>query len=375
MGIIKGLNLIKVDGGSGPIDPEEPTINSMKFAITYNASPLSISLGRPKLKYNKKAYFSVHADDAGWRWGDPLIGFLNGLTYTDGCGNNKSYTSTVAINTGTGNPGDEFYNPNFIQEPEFRQFINADYDIMNHGNIHNPIPSAIVDTNKLDDRITQRINYKMRGTIIPANHMGYANAASLIDYKCVISQGDYFDQFNPPIRWHELMTEPILSTLNQEFVVACMVRDFQDEWEASNSSWHSYFKQQVDRMYTPSRDFFMVGTHTSFPTTAAFNGWKSLMQYVKDTSNDRLLCCSPREFIEYLEMRLMPMSVQVSGNQLIVTINITNLSNKNRWKDLSFISSGNQNIVDVTAIEGIDSVSFNPSTRLINIFKQKKVWN
>ena len=370
MAVIKGRRFV-VDG----VTPEPPEGKVMKFEVVFDTPPTSLSVVTPKFKYNKIGHFAMDVDDGGWRIGNPVIQFISSKTYTDGCGNAKPYTGSLALNGGTGIPSDPLYNQDYLQEPEIRSFIDLNWDISNHGDQHGPSPTALLDTNTLDARMTLRTNYKLRSTCIPTNFDGYAHAAFLLNYIYITSQGDYYDEFKPT------MTHKLIRDIYPLPVFTGITRDFNDEWAEGSAAYNnfmSFFKAEIDSMFVPNpqRNYLRMGTHSSLNTTAMLNGYKAFINYLHNTSADRLIACTTREFFEYLEMKQMPMSFTVTGNVATVVVDLTNLNDRNRWRDLSFVftSDNSTTITAINPIAGITSTSFNPTTKLVNIFKQKKVW-
>lgn len=379
MADIRGRRFIVTSGGGNP-NPD-PTGNTMSFAINFAEPPTGVTLTIPKYKFDKKSHLAIEWDDGAMRgehWGkdhnndpvlipaNPVLVYMNSLKYTDGCGNAIGYKGAIAINCGTGQFGDEGYNPDFLQEPEMRDIINKGWDFCNHGMVHGPSPTAYDDTIRLDNLIKHRVNYSFNTTVVPTNFTGYTQAAYDLGYVMCTSQGDITGDAWRNIRVHQQMP-----TLNTEPVFIFVIRDFNDEWASTDSI--SNLKGEIDKFATGQRDFERIGTHNPLTNTDDLNGFKDLFNYVYATTNDNTIVCSTREFLEYRQMALQPITQQVVGNQLIVTINIDNLSDRNRWRDLSFKAAGGI-ITGVEAIEGINSIAYNVATGLVNIFNQKTVW-
>lgn len=338
----------------------------LKLHITLSGISTSTSAQVSEQKFNKLGWITPEWDD-----GSPGINKAKTLwdtyTYTDGCGNNIKYKGELAINGGTGIPGDPLYNPDYPQATYLRGLIDAGYDLANHSSRHRD-GFPLEDTIELDSLIKTRVDYEFSTLVVPSNFNGYATAANSLHYKAVTSEGDaVFDQWIP-VRIHKIL--PLNPVTTNEFFA--MTRDFTDDW--TNSSTVNFYKTQVDEFFTGARNYMILGTHSQLETDQLLSGFTDLYTYVRTTSTDRLLVCSLREMLDYREMRALPMTQSLSGNTLTITIDISTITERNRWRDISLNITSDKTITNVTG-EGFSNVSFNPTTGLVNGFSQRTTWS
>jgi hypothetical protein len=316
-------------------------------------------------KFNKLGFVSQEWDDSNYEGALKGSQLWKDYTCTDGCGNPINFKGAVALNRGTGNPEDEGYNPGVAQVPQLNVLRDLDFDIENHSFFHtdeNPLNQSVL----LDGIIHLRMAYRMRVLVIPTNFIGYTHSAKLMGYIASSGQGaETFDEYSPGIGTIIPLHEPL------DPVFFGLTRYFVDEWNVPGAV--QIIKNEFDKILTGERNFLVVGTHSGIDTSELLAGFTSFYDHIRTNSNDRILVCSTREALEYIEMRTMPISQTVSGNILTVTVDIANLNPRNRWRDLSFNVSSTADITGVT-VEGFSSATFNPVTKLVNGFLQKKIW-
>lgn len=341
----------------GPIPKKITT--QIKFASAPSAATATIC----DRKFNKKNTFSLEWDDAsiGSIAG---LSILNGASFTDGCGNNRTYTASVALNGANEVSGDEYlYNTGLTIDIMRNQMIPAGWDFSDHGYFHDPVDfgadiTPLQSTQKMQFFIKKILNYWTRSKVVPQNYEGHADAAGLMGYLYVTSQGT-FDSYTP-----EWMFAPPGNYNNVPEGFAALRRDFTDEWATSLPA----LKINIDNLLNGTNQFYRLASHTI--DQSAF---QNLITYVQNNANDELLVATTREILEYNEMKGMPMTQSLIGDTLTLETDISLLDTKNRWKDQCFNITSDKEIVSVTT-DG-NNTSFNPSTGLVNVFKQTNTWN
>jgi len=341
----------------------------LKLNITFATAPTSAVATIAPFKYNKLGAYCQEWDD-GSKGARMMLPFMRTLTYTDGCNNNIFYSGGVALNSGTGIPGDFAYNANYYQKDELLDFVAKGWDIENHSDTHGGVEGnadPIKDLNDLDARILLRTGYQMAFTVVPTNYVGYLHASSLRGYKGGDSEGDAtFDEFIP-VRVHKKFP-----AVTNPFTLLAMVRDFCDDWDLTTKK--TFLKGEIDKLLTGERDYEIVGTHSTFETTAKEQGFYEIMNYIKNTTQDKVIVCPIREILDYREMQALPFTQSLNGNILTITVNIDSISDKNRWRDMCFNINTPGTITGVT-YEGFTGAAFNATTKLINGYSQKVLWD
>ncbi len=339
-------------------------------------------------KYNKLGTMSFQFDDgshgilvADSIWRNPA----NNFTYTDGAGKIYTYTGSVGMNRGTGVPGSPDYNPIVFNGPQLRALINKNHDVENHSYTHGGISyasetqanytaaqktqdaaDAYTSAAKEDTVIYKYAQYKMRSFIIPTDFAYYDIAAKQLGYIDAISQGAApFGTATP------IYTYNIPDSLGARPDFYRETRDYNDDW--TNPSTLTFYETQFDKLVNGMFKNYILFSHSTLPTPTEVGNYTALYNYFKTHANDNIQFCSAREYFEYREMRRSPICQQLVGNTLTLYINTDSLPDRNRFRDLSFNVTSDQPIVAVT-YDGFDSADFNPTTGLVNVFKQKTTW-
>jgi len=353
-----------------PPDPE-PTAN-MKFAINLAPGSNITGISVPKYKYGKEFFVSIESDDGIWRQNDPVVNFISSLTHTDGCGNNIPYRAAIAINSGTGIPGDVGYNANFFQREQMRYFIDVlKWDFENHGDLHGSSATSALDLQNLHNRILLRTGYKMAFCIVPGSSLGFTIASEEFNYWGVSSgNGDTAD-LRP-------IVHKIMPTINGRPIFLFFTRESTDEWGTEANV--EFLKDEIDLLDTGQRTVFRLFTHSKLDDTLSLNGFKNWLNHAHDMFADRALVCSTREALEFIATSFIPRTVTYEPNRVIVEIKNTEFNTPQsalqRWFDFSCNLQGTGDITGVELISGgIQSYSFNPDTKQVNINKEITNWN
>lgn len=347
----------------GEPDPEAP-ITSLVVQIKFATTPSSASAVVAQRKYNKKNHWAFEWDDAtgGAATG---LGILNSAYFTDGCGNNINYRGTLAFNGANENSGAEYTYPGGdgkVSKANMLAMINAGWEMSDHSYFHDPVGfgasvTPLDNTQRMQSYIKHLLNYWTRSKVVPTNYAGHATAARDLGYLYSTSEGT-FDSFTP-----EGVFNPFGNWANVPAGFAALRRGFTDGWAGSLAD----LKAAFDTTKASTNRFYRVGSHTIDATA-----FQNLVSYIQANANDEFLVSSTREWLEYNEMKAQPFSQNLIGNTLTLTIDLTGLDSKNRWKDLSFNITSAATISSVTS--NGDSTSFNSATGLVNVFKQKTSW-
>lgn len=361
------------------------------FTITLSGSASGVSATIPQLKYDKKGSITFDFDDSTMSSLD-LKPYFDAATYTDGCGNNISYTAGVAVNGRfqfdnelVGEVGGIGHSRDSIDFSEQRNLIDGGWDILNHsyyhdadgnqtgtpkwGNGNNPT----LNVQQLDSLIYDEVDYKINAGVVPNSDTGYQTAFDNQGYVIGTSQGTFdsynvWDQYFWPKRFSSFPT-------NWGFIVGH--RDFAvSGWPSTddNEMW-GRAEDLITYMNSNPNEYSQIlgGTHGMNATEQqSFQRW---LTYIETNAADRILFTSNREIYEYLLLRNTIGQVQnVSGNTLTITVDYTNIPNNNfSWFDLSFVLNSGT-ISNVTCSDSRFSISFNPTTKLINASYRRTHW-
>jgi hypothetical protein len=334
-------------------------MGQLKLIVNFATAPTNAVATIAAQKFNKVGFVSPQFDDAskGWEVAHNLF-VANNFFYTDGCGNNITYKGDLAING-------SFGYPDFPTIPDFRSLILNDWDICNHSDVHGSSDQT-KDLSDLDTKLMNNLSYVANGVVVPSADNGYVIAGKNLGFAYATAQNaQTFDG----IPSTENIIPVALQTQPEYFALP---RDFNDEWD--DDEWAIPFsKGQIDKFSTGVRNYYILGTHSWLDSEAAVAGYTDLFSYLKNNSNDTLMVCSVREAIEYRHIRALPLTQVLNGNTLTITIDTTNLTDRQRWYDVSLNVTGGT-ITGVSS-QGFTSTSFNSQTGLVNGFKQKSDWS
>ncbi|MBB2148782.1 hypothetical protein [Pedobacter gandavensis] len=335
-------------------DPNGEIITTIKFA----APTGTVNMVKPNLKYNKRNWMGFDFDDVA-AWVVDAYNVIRQYKYTDGCGIDHPYAMTMAINGANETSGQEYtFSEGLTVAMVMAMTKVGRCDLSDHGYFHDPVGfganvTAAESTIRMQDFVKRKFNYWTRSKTVPQNYAGHAQAAFDQGYLYVTSQGT-FDTFTP--EW-EFAPPGDYSKVNKSF--GAVRRDFSDKWQEDEA----FLKTKVNDLVASNNKFFRIGSHT---VDVEYFG--RFCQYLMTQSNDNTLCCTTRELFEYEEMKRQPTTWDVQGDTLTITTDINGLDAKNRWKDLSFLISSDQQIKSVTT--NGDSCTFNPGTGLVNVYKE-----
>lgn len=346
---------------SDGLPPVNPGVSKIITTIQLDGPPSSSNVVRCTRKYNKKGWLSFEWDDASLGAIEGLS-ILNGKFYTDGCGNYKNYSAALAINGAYEGTGIPYAYESGMTKAIMRSMILKGWEISDHGYYHDPVGfgaevTAMQSTALMQLFIKSLLNYWTRSKVVPQNYAGHALAADAQGYIYVTSQGT-FDSYSP---------EWVFAPAGDFGVVpvrfGAVRRDFTDKWVTDLD----HLKGMIDRVIAGNDKFYRVGSHTIDGT--AFD---NLMNYIQNSSSDKVMVCSTREVMEYREVAAMPFTKTVVGNTIVIETDLRVLDPKNRWKDQSFMVTTDRNVTGVTVSSG--SASFNSSTGLVNTFLETNLW-
>jgi len=370
MAIIKGRRFFVVNG---PVDPGEG--DSIEITVTFASAPSSVSSAFPKMKFNKTKAILMEFDD-------DSIGLLTAYEklsntfYTDGCGNNKNFSLGLALNA-RNNYNDELWAGGlFSNKVTFAQAIALKplgLAIYNHSYYHeptgnNPKPEknwTFPDKNftEMDAFILEMYGYKTNVLVVPTNYAGYQLLARDNNYLCGLSEGT-FDGLTPyPSQFNALGS---IANIPKQTYTA-IKRTFSDNWTNAGAQWTA-----LTNLVSGSNDFFNIGSHDIGDGTN-FNSW---IDSIKSQLGDTVLFQSMQEFMEYKHLKeYVTKTESINGNSVKITLDYSTVPNKNiSWYDLSLLLTSDKAITNVSINRSDFALSYNTTTKLINVIKRKTTW-
>lgn len=378
---IKGRNLRKSEGGVPP-DPSK----KIEIKILLNEGLNNPSVDFSVLKYHKKSAFIMAKDDGFVE--DYTIGYAYlkggitaadgviypGVRYTDGAGKAVTCKMTFAFNTATpktGGAGNDY----LTSWAQYKEIIAGGFDLSNHSHAHSGYDKLFQV--KENERITfNETGWRHRTFVIPTVDEGYANTAPNLGYLMVGSSfGDPArDDFEgATANTYGVYWGGMLNAVNFNRDKLLFNRLYTGE---GNPGDLDAIKDLVNAVITASQDgsanyvghWFSHGLKDANSNT--FDQWKNLIQYIKNHpgNNDSVWMPGMQEFAEYCEVKELALKTEVlNGRELLVTLDFSNISDRNKWRDMSLILKGG--IINTVSVSGADDFSFNPVTGLINIYK------
>lgn len=382
---IKGRNLRK-SGGTTPPDPSK----KVEIKITLKESFSNPSVDFAVLKYNKKSGFIMAKDDGfvedytiGYAYLKGGIVAADGVTYpgvryTDGSGKAVTYKMTFAFNTATpktGGAGNDY----LTSWKQYKEIIAGGFDLSNHSHAHSGYDKLFQV--KENERITfNETGWRHRTFVIPTVDEGYANTAPNLGYLMVGSS------FGDPAR--DDFEGATADTYGVYWGGKLNAGNFRRDKLLFNRLYTGEgnpgdldaIKDLVNTIITANQGgitnyvghWFSHGLKDANSDT--FDQWKNLIQYIRNHpgNNDTVWMAGMQEFSEYCEVKDLAIKSQVlSGRELMVTLNLSNVSERNRLRDMSLVLKGGT--ISTVTVNGADDFSFNPDSGLINIYKMNPV--
>jgi hypothetical protein len=352
-----------------PIATAQSNSNVVTITATLSAPDNSATSTYADLKYNKQAVVNFEWDDNSLG-AISAQGIMSTRYFTDGAGNNKPYAGAVGV-VGINTFDNSEWGANQsgrVSYTQMKQLVSNGWDIANHSLKHISLadtPTAVTDLTEMNNLIQLHTDYKMNYLIVPEDYAFYVQAADQLGFISASTQGgkDGYD-----IYW---MYANNLTNVTSILPVGYTQfnRDFSDDWGATLTDYKSKIDYLVNNSSSSVHRFWRNGSHNLTNSTA----FTQLVDYIQTQANDKVWVCSTREWMEYKFAKQQVVKTQsISGNTVTITLDFSNIGSSIRWQDLSLVLNTTANLTNVT-VNGATG-SFNPTTKLINIFKQKTVF-
>lgn len=380
IGELKGRRVVKVSSSNSM---------AVTISITLNDGHANPSVRFAPMKYNKKAGALMVKDDgyvddynvgyAYLKGGVPAAdgNTYSGVYYTDGCGTQIPYKLTFAINTNmprTGTPPFDIY----TSWEQFREMILNGFELSNHSYEHAGY-DKMFQVKQNEYNIFDNTGFRTRTFVVPTNDEGYANTAPNLGYLMVGSafgspsrddfEGSNDEQGVYGVHWGSQLNA---RTFNRNKLL--FSRHFANTWDENNDV--TPIKALVDQAISLSKSgganhiahWFSHGLTTGIND---FTKFKELVQYIKNhpDNNDTMWIPGMQEFCEYYEVKDLAIKTEtLVGNVLTIEIDLSELPENNRLRDMSLLLSGGS--ISEISVSGSDAFTYNSDSGLINIYKK-----
>ncbi|MCX6218330.1 hypothetical protein [Spirosoma sp.] len=379
----------------------EPVANTniVSLTITYASAPTSPTATFAPLKYNKQAWFQYERDDLlSSTWTD--YQFFQSKTHTDGAGNNVNWRGSAVVNARSNfNNGDLWGISGKLTAAQIATMVkDGKWGVLNHGYYHdtpttnNFYPPAsdtysqagwdLAQNQKFvfDKLKAEGVEYAMRGVVLPSAWPGFVRAADSLQYLGITTTAARDGYTGYPTNTALNTSNNGGNFLNEETLPANgttlfgntgfvqYTRNLQDSWNAGTvSTLKAQFADLMAKSNASKHLGMRLGTHLgTYPEMSDF------FNYADSLAADRVWFVGMTEQLEYQEVkRLTQKSQSVSGNTMVVSLDISSVPVVNRFRDMSLLATGGT-IASVTASGAHDRMTYNPTTGLINIFWEKK---
>lgn len=304
-------------------------------------------------------------------------GMVNGKTYPgfsfdDGTGKQISYKYSFAINT-----NDEHTTaPHLTTWAQMMEMISKGHSVMNHSLFHGGTDKlkAIKDAEK---NMWQHTHYRMTELVPPANEEGFVETGLYLGYHLISSEfgapapDGNNDKGNENISWGSFIRT---TTQNFNKVLASRT-NLGDQW---NTNELQNAKGYIDYIFNnPEKHKKLVGTAFSHGPFAdhkeSAENFNQLMTYIKNHpfNKDSVWVTSSKELMDYINTKkqviIQTEDYNVKTKIYLIVIDMDKVSPNVIWRNLSLKISGGK-ITNVKA-NGVQEVSFNSKTGLINLYK------
>lgn len=350
-----------------------------KVTIIFNSKPLSYSLTKCPLMYNKSFAFSFTLDDGkacAYDYAYPLVnGGTNyklnkdfpGLFISDGCGNSIPFKLGIAMCSTNGRGDDNHVKKNNedMTWDELKIMYQSGWDVLNHSFSHQTGP----DTD-YEYQISQNIKYvndktniTMTHFVIPGGDTGYAEPAIKLGMKSIYNQKFYKGINGIKIDTlrnlkHYEMFRQFLDEVNLNRYIG-KIDEIEAQCSTDNHIWYSAFTHQVGEI--------LQGGSIAYPTFE--NYMNSLEQRFGIKGKDNMYMAPLQEVYEYIQTRncVQPITEQY-GDTLILYLDFSDMPDQRRY-ELSLNLNSDEKIDKIITEDNVSFISYNneDTTKLINL--------
>jgi hypothetical protein len=368
-----------------------PPSGDIVIEVNFATTPTVATSAFAPLKFNKQGVFNYELDDRSPQMRDIVAFFSGGVapesgtnypgkTFTDGCGNNIKWRAAIATNARLQSDNSDWVNFNScLSWAEMASLINKDFMIENHGYYHNITGTFNNGTNQrknINDNtiyiyqnlLAQGVQFRPRIVVVPNHDDFYATEGQHLKYLATTTQGALDGYTIYPDFVDQQLT---ITSFDNSYRL--FNRSFKDAWDASAVTYYNgVVNGFLSGMSSSTLKMWRLGGHYFDPLNInEWNSFVSTMNYLDTQATDRVWVTTLQEYMEYMEVKAKAIKVDSRvANKLTITISLANISEQNRFRDMSLNVTSDAAISSVV-VTGADSSSYNASTKLINVFKKK----
>ncbi|QNK63168.1 hypothetical protein H7F33_01175 [Pedobacter sp. PAMC26386] len=296
-----------------------------------------------------------------------------GFYYTDGTGKNINYKYSFAINANEGHTTDT---NNAASWAQINEILAKGHAYMNHSMNHGgtDIYKAIKNAEK---NMWAHTHYRMTEIVPPGNDEGYVENGLQLGYHLMSSEfGEPVPDGNNNPDNQNVSWGSYIPMLTQNFNRVLISRtNLGDQWNAAELKTS---KAYIDYIFNhPERNKKLVGaafSHGPFgDKKEAADNFFEFMMYIKHhhANNDSAWITSSKELMDYENTKAKIIVASENYNKQTghykIVFDMNRIDSNVIYRNLSLkVKEGT--ISNVKA-EGVNEVTFNPSTGLINLYK------
>jgi hypothetical protein len=390
---MKSLYNYGIGDGSGIVLPPDPEVNdvlTIKFNVTNITAPAVVKADQ---KYNKDIVVSFGFDDALkphfthlFKLFEGGISGVNGQTYpgitfTDGAGKTINFKGTLVIPPAALRLDNNESNPNSLSIPDvYTMVVVHEWGISDHSWSHGAAtfyPDRFKEVYTAQKFFYDKFDkYKPVVGTTPSSDDGFQQTFFNTGVK--VHYSTYNEGRSDITVWGTMRpnTYPAgVYSLNRMY--------YGDDF--TNPDVPAAWLQEIDKWFLnapknpngPDQKNFYTGfTHAgsgSETNSAPFdNIFYRMKNHPDNTNGDRLALIPLPDFIEYNTVaRQSSFNISVQGNVATLVIDQTNVDVNTMCRDMSLLLSG-LNLQSLVSFKGCDSVTFNPASGLVNIYKRDR---
>ncbi|WP_316820152.1 hypothetical protein [Pedobacter gandavensis] len=295
-----------------------------------------------------------------------------GFSYTDGAGKNIGYKYSFAIN-----PNEEHSSSsNVTSWSQISEMVSKGHSMMNHTLNHGGTDKlkALKDAEK---NLWRHTHYRMTEIAIPSNEEGFVETGIQLGYPLISSEfGEPVPDGNNNPGNENISWGSVIRMESQNFNKVLISRtNLGDQW---NSSELKNSKSFVDYVLNhPEKSKKLIGAAFSHgPFGDHKEGAKiffDFINYIKHHpgNRDSVWMTSSKELMDYVKtkakVKVIKEKYDPAKGKYHIVLDMDAVDPNVIYRNMSFLVQGGE-ITNVKAT-GINDVTFNPKTGLVNIYK------
>ena len=344
----------------------------------------TLNISKTPLKYDKDFAFSFCFDDGlldsyqlGFRLfngGTSEVGGLNfpGLYYSDGCGNQITFTASIAWFTAN-RQGFDIHNGTNTTNMTYSQAVQLyanGWSFLNHSYDHSDGNADIDYMDQLtrnDQIFMSRVGHRLRYVVPPSGDFNYIAPAFDFGAPAVFTSNAGYSQNNGvPYKVDDIVTtyQPVFwrnginSDDDNAESLTKNIKDIYDETDSGNHLWWNEFTHHIS--------YERIGGSIEFVEFRKY--MENLANEYGSSGRDNCLFANSVEVFEYLVVRdYIDISQSRSGRNATITLDYSSCPDYLRYNDISIFLEGES--IKSLSISSPASISYAPHKNgyLVNV--------